>query len=145
MTQGNGEVIVYRKAGGGVVQLRTGGGTVWLSYRDMADLYQTTSENIIQIVGRVLEDGEVDASTTNSELVVRQEGSRQAVLFRQWAATVLKGYLVKRFALDAERLKSPGAEPDYFDEVAERIRAIRAPERRFVRSSARVPASRVAV
>ena len=128
---------------------------MWLSYRQMADLYATTTENIIQIVGRVLADGEVDESTTNSELVVRQEGSRevrrevkvfnldmilavgyrvttqQAVMFRQWATTVLKEYLVKGFAMDDERLKNPGSEPDYFDEVAERTRAIRASEKRF--------------
>jgi hypothetical protein len=155
MTQENGELIVYRRAGGSVVQLRAEGGTVWLSYRGMADLYQTTSENIIQIVRRVLADGEADESTTNSELAVRQEGSRQvrrevklfnldmilavgyrvttrqAVLFRQWATTVLKEYLVKGFAMDDERLKNPGSEPDYFDELVKRIRAIRASEKRF--------------
>jgi hypothetical protein len=55
----------------------------------------------------------------------------QAVLFRQWATTVLKEYLVKGFVLDDERLKNPGSEPDYFDEVLDRIRAIRASEKRF--------------
>jgi hypothetical protein len=151
----NGELIVYRRGGVVAAQLRAGGGTVWLSYRGMADLYHTTSENIIQIVGRVLADGELDESTTNSELVVRQEGHRQvrrevkvfnldmilavgyrvttpqAVLSRQWATTVLKEYLQKGFVLDDERLKNPGSEPDYFDELLDRIRAIRASEKRF--------------
>ncbi|MDR1213282.1 MAG: virulence RhuM family protein [Propionibacteriaceae bacterium] len=104
---------------------------------------------------RALADGEVLESTCNSELQVRQEGNRtvqrrvnpynldmilavgyrvttsQAVMFRQWATTVLKEYLVKGFAMDDERLKNPGSEPDYFDELLKRIRAIRAPEKRF--------------
>jgi len=155
MTEPQGEMIVYRRKGASEVQLRSVGGTVWLTYRGMADLYATSSENIIQIVGRVLADGEVDESTTNSELVVRQEGTRkvrrevksfnldmilavgyrvttpQAVMFRQWATTILKEYLVKGFAMDDERLKNPGSEPDYFDEVLQRIREIRASEKRF--------------
>ena len=150
-----GEMIVYRDPdGSGAVQLRASGGTVWLTYYEMADLYDTTSQNIIQIVNRVLADREVDESTTNSEFVVRQEGVRRvrremkvfnldmilavgyrvttprAVIFRQWATTVLKEYLVKGFALDDERLKNPGGD-DYFDEVVRRIRAIRASEKRF--------------
>ena len=112
-------------------------------------------QNIQQIITRVLADGEVSESTINSELMVRREGLRdirrtvklynldmilavgyrvstpQAVMFRQWATTILNEYLTKGFALDDERLKNPGSEPDYFDEVLERIRAIRASEKRF--------------
>jgi len=154
---GNGEMIVYRRTGrgGSAVQLKTAGGTVWLTYEQMADLYATTRQNIVQIVGRVLADGEVGQATCNSELQVRQEGSRlvrrsvrlfsldmilavgyrvstpQAVMFRQWATTILKEYLTKGFALDDERLKNPGREPDYFDELLTRIRAIRSSEKRF--------------
>jgi len=155
MTEQQGEMIVYKRKGASEVQLHAVHGTVWLTYSGMADLYATTSENIIQIVARVLADGEVDESTTNSELVVRQEGTRmvrrevksfnldmilavgyrvttpQAMMFRQWATTVLKEYLVKGFALDDERLKNPGSEPDYFDEIEQRIREIRASEKRF--------------
>ncbi|MDR2703954.1 MAG: virulence RhuM family protein [Cellulomonadaceae bacterium] len=151
----NGEMIVYRRADGAAVQLRTGGETIWLTYNQMADLYGTSSENIIQIVRRVLADGEVSEATANSELVVRQEGNRQvrreirvfnldmilavgyrvstshAVLFRQWATSILKEYLLKGAVIDDERLKNPGAEPDYFDEIVARIRAIRASEKRF--------------
>ena len=155
MTKENGEVIVYRRDGVVRAQLRTGGGTVWLSQRGMADLYHTSVQNIQQIIARVLEDGEVTEATINSELIVRQEGrrqvrreiavynldmilavgyrvtTRQAVLFRQWATTILKEYLVKGFAMDDERLKNPGSEPDYFDDLLDRIRAIRASEKRF--------------
>jgi len=155
MPEQRGEMIVYRRQGASEVQLRAVNGTVWLTYEQMADLYATSRENIVQIIQRVLADGEMDESTCNSELQVRQEGkrqvrrevslfnldmvlavgyrvsTRQAMLFRQWATTVLKEYLVKGFALDDERLKNPGAEPDYFDELAKRIREIRASEKRF--------------
>lgn len=155
MTESVGEVILYRSDdGGAVMQLRASGGTVWLTQAQMAELYGTSVPNIVQIIARVLADGEVDeAATVNSELVVRPEGSRQvsrhlkvynldmvlavgyrvttprAVQFRQWATTVLREYLVKGFALADERLKDPGA--DYFDELLERIRDIRASEKRF--------------
>ncbi|HZL04575.1 MAG TPA: virulence RhuM family protein [Coriobacteriia bacterium] len=155
MSEPAGEVILYRADdGGAVVQLRAVGGTVWLTQAQMAELYGTSVPNIAQTIRRVLADGEVDeAATVNSELVVRAEGSRQvrrelkiynldmilavgyrvttarAVQFRQWATTVLTEYLVKGFALQDERLKDPGA--DYFDELLERIRDIRASEKRF--------------
>jgi len=117
-----------------------------LSQRALADLYGTSVPNIRQIVARVLADGEVSEATINSELMVRQEGrrqvrrevlvhnldmilavgyritTRQAMMLRQWATTVLSEYLVKGFAMDDERLKNPGSEPDYFDELAKRIR-----------------------
>jgi len=107
------------------------------------------------VTGQTDVAGKVDRATINSELIVRQEGSRQvrrqvavynldmilavgyramtlqAVVFRQWATTVLKEYLVKGFAMDDERLKNPDSEPDYFDEVPQRIREIRVSEKRF--------------
>lgn len=155
MSEPAGELILYRSDdGGAVVQLRAVGGTVWLTQAQMAELYGTSVPNIAQTIRRVLADGEVDeAATVNSELVVRAEGARQvrrelkiynldmvlavgyrvttprAVQFRRWATTVLTEYLVKGFALQDERLKDPGA--DYFDELLERIRDIRASEKRF--------------
>lgn len=155
MSSPAGELILYRADdGGAVVQLRAVDGTVWLTQAQMAELYGTSVPNVVQIVRRVLADGEVDeAATVNSELVVRTEGTREvrrelkvynldmvlavgyrvttprAVQFRQWATTVLTEYLVKGFALQDERLKDPGA--DYFDELLERIRDIRASEKRF--------------
>ena len=150
----DGEFVLYRGDDGrGRVQLRLDGDTVWLSQAELADLYGTSVPNIVQIVSRVLADGEVDEATINSELRVRAEGSRsvrreikvynlemilavgfrvstpRAVHFRQWATTVLTEYLVKGFALDDARLK--GTAVDYFDELLERIRAIRASEKRF--------------
>ena len=155
MSEPAGEVILYRSDDGqSLVQLRAVGGTVWLTQSHMAELYDTSVPNIVQIIRRVLADGEVDQSTTNSELRVQLEGTRQvqrevkvynldmvlavgyrvttprAVQFRQWATTVLKEYLVKGFALQDERLKDPAA-TDYFDELLARIREIRASEKRF--------------
>ena len=149
-----GEFILYRGDDGrGRVQLRVDGATVWLSQAELAELYGTSVPNIAQIVGRVLADGEVTEATLNSELRVRLEGARsvrrevkvynlemilavgyrvstaRAVHFRQWATTVLTDYLVKGFVLADERLK--GTATDYFDELLERIRAIRASEKRF--------------
>src|SRR5665647_2827006 len=154
MSEPAGEVILYRSDDGqALVQLRAVRGTVWLTQAHMAELYDTSVPNIVQIIRRVLADGEVDQSTTNSELRVQLEGTRQvqrevkvynldmvlavgyrvttprAVQFRQWATTVLKEYLVKGFALQDERLKDPAA--DYFDELLARIRDIRASEKRF--------------
>ncbi|WP_169164560.1 RhuM family protein [Cellulomonas taurus] len=154
MSEPAGELILYRADdGGSVVQLRAVGGTVWLTRGEMADLYGTTPQNVGQIVARVLADGEVGEATRKPEFLVRQEGAREvrrrmdlynldmvlavgyrvttprAVQFRQWATTVLTEYLVKGFALQDERLKDPGA--DYFDELLERIRDIRASEKRF--------------
>jgi len=155
VSEPGGEVIVYRSPDGrALVQLRAVAGTVWLTQAQLAELYDTSVPNIAQIIRRVLDDGEVSQATINSELRVQAEGARQvqrevkiynldmvlavgyrvtiprAVQFRQWATTVLREYLVKGFALDDPRLKDP-AGTDYFDELLQRIRDIRASERRF--------------
>ncbi|WP_231515568.1 virulence RhuM family protein [Herbidospora cretacea] len=120
----------------------------------MAELFDTSVPNINQRIMQILDDGELTEATINSELIVRQEGSREVrrevrvynldmilavgyrvrsprgVQFRQWATTTLREYLVKGFVLNDERLKSPGGF-DYFDELLERIREIRASEQRF--------------
>lgn len=151
---GAGEIILYTAGGSAEVQLRAVDGTVWLTQAQLADLYATSVPNVAQIIRRILDDREVTEATINSELMVRQEGDRQvrrevtvynldmilavgyrvtttrAVDFRRWATTVLREYLVKGFALQDERLKDPAA-TDYFDELLERIRDIRASEKRF--------------
>lgn len=152
---GAGEFIVYMAPDGRTtVQLRAIDGTVWLTQSQMAELYGTSVPNINQLISRVREDGEVSEATIKSELIVRFEGGREvtrsikhynldmvlavgyrvtslrAVQFRQWATTVLREYLIKGFAMDDARLKNP-AGLDYFDELLERIRDIRASEKRF--------------
>lgn len=147
-------MILYSASDGAQMQLRAAEGSVWLTLSEMAELYGTTSQNIGQLVRRVLEDGEVGVATTKQDFVVRREGTRdvrrevtlhnldmvlavgyrvtsaRAVQFRQWARSVLREYLVKDFAMDDEKLKA-SAGWDYFDEWLERIRDIRASEKRF--------------
>ena len=151
-----GELILYTTEDGGTrIRLRAEGGTVWLSQLEMADLFQTSVPNINMHVKNVLEEAELSESATIKEsLIVRQEGTRQVrrglklynldmilavgyrvrshrgTQFRQWATTHLREFLVKGFVMDDERLKDPGGW-DYFDELIQRIRDIRASEKRF--------------
>jgi hypothetical protein len=140
------------------VEVRLAGGTVWLSQAQMAELFQTSVPNINIHLKDIYAEGELDeAATIKSYLIVRQEGSRtvsravqhysleailavgyrvrslRGTLFRQWATARLKEYLVKGFTLDDERLRNPPGPgvPDYFDDLLERIRDIRASERRM--------------
>lgn len=151
-----GELILYRTDDGrSVIQLRAVNGTVWLTQAEMAELFDTTPQNVGQHIRTVYEDGElVEEATRKDFFQVRQEGARQVqrqvkgynldmimsvgyrvrsprgVQFRQWATTTLREYLIKGFVLNDERLKEPGGF-DYFDELLERIRDIRASEKRF--------------
>jgi len=152
----NGEIILYQSEDGrSEVQLRAEDGTVWLSQGDMAELFQTSPQNITQHLRTVYEEGELSESATCKDyLQVRLEGDRdvrraiklynldvilgvgyrvrtiRGTQFRQWATTRLREYLIKGFAIDEARLK--GSERfDYFDELLEKIREIRASEKRF--------------
>jgi hypothetical protein len=151
----NGELILYTSEDGAAkIQLRAVEGTVWLTQAQMAELFQTSPQAITQLVSAVYGDQELAEEATCKEfLQVRDEGSRQVrrtlkhyslemilavgyrvrsqrgVEFRRWATTTLREYLVKGFVLDEKRLKDPGW--DYFDELLERIREIRASEARF--------------
>ncbi len=154
MTEG--ELILYTAEDGSVsIQLRADSGTVWITQAEMAALFQTTPQNITLHVKAIYAEGELQqAATCKEDLQVRQEGGRQVkrslkhynldmilaigyrvrslrgTQFRQWATTHLREYLIKGFVMDDERLKEPGGW-DYFDELLERIRDIRASEKRF--------------
>ena len=151
-----GQLLIYND-GGLNLRVRLDGQTVWLTQAQMAELYQTTSQNITLHIQGIYDDGELaEAATCKEYLQVRQEGSRQVermlkhysldmilavgyrvrsprgTLFRQWATSRLRELLVKGFTLDDERIKAGrtiGA--DYFDELLARIRDIRASERLF--------------
>ncbi|MEV4161414.1 virulence RhuM family protein [Nonomuraea dietziae] len=150
-----GELILYNTEDGLVqVQLRLVNGTVWLSQAEMAHLFDTGVPAINKHISNLLEDGELTEATISKLEIVQQEGTRlvgrqvnvynldmilgvayrvrspRGVQFRQWATTILKEFLIKGFVLDDERLKEPGGF-DYFDELLERIRDIRASEKRF--------------
>ncbi len=151
------DLILYTTEDGrSQIKLRALEQTVWLSQLEMAELFDATKQNISLHLKNVLADGELDpTATVKKSLTVQIEGRREVqrpvtlynldailavgyrvrsprgVQFRRWASTVLKEYLVKGFVMDDERLKNPDGRPDYYDEMLERIRDIRASEKRF--------------
>ncbi|MFN9088428.1 MAG: virulence RhuM family protein [Gemmatimonadaceae bacterium] len=154
-----GEFLLYQSEDGrSRLEIRFDGETLWLTQAQMADLFQTTPQNITLHLKAVFAEGEIDPAATCKEyLQVRPEGARTvtralqhyalpAILavgmrvrsargtqFRQWAIARLDEYLRKGFVMDDERLRNPpgAGVPDYFDELLERIRDIRASERRM--------------
>jgi hypothetical protein len=156
-----GELILYQTEDGRVkLDVRLEDETVWLTQQMMAELYQTSKQNISHHIQNIFDEGELQPeATVKKYLTVQQEGNRQvrrnldyynldmiisvgyrvksliATRFRIWATQRLKEYLVKGFTMDDERLKNPpvagSAVPDYFDEMLARIRDIRASERRM--------------
>lgn len=151
-----GQILVYKDAGLNI-QVRLDGQTVWLTQLQMAELFQTTPQNITLHIQSIYEDGEQTVLATCKEyLQVRQEGGRQVqrvlkhynldmilavgyrvrsqrgTQFRQWATVRLGELLVKGFTLDDERIKAGRTlGQDYFDELLARIRDIRSSERLF--------------
>lgn len=132
--------------------------TIWLTQRTMAQLFGCSTDNIGQHLKNIYREGELSAeSTTEDFSVVQQEGTRQvqrqitfynldaiisigyrvnsqkATRFRQWATKVLNEYIRKGFVMDDERLKQGETifGKDYFRELLERVRSIRASERRI--------------
>ena len=151
------QLILYTSEDGqSRVKLRADRGTVWLSQRQMAELFDVSPDNIGLHLKNIYADGELQrVATAEESSVVQTEGGREVrrmvtlynldailavgyrvrsprgVQFRRWASTVLAEYLRKGFAMDDERLKNPDGRPDYFDEMLARIRDIRASEKRF--------------
>ena len=142
------------------VEVRLEDESLWLNQVGLAELFQTTVANINIHIKNLYAEGELlETATVKEYLIVRDEGSRRVrrsvkhynlevilsvgyrvkshrgTQFRQWASDRLKEYLVKGFVMDDERLKNPpvagSSLPDYFDEMLERIRDIRASERRM--------------
>lgn len=147
------ELVLYRSEDGQTrLHLRVNEGTVWLSQLEIAELFQTTKQNVSLHAKNIFDDGELFRdSVVKESLTTAADGknyrtqqynldlilaigyrvrSPRGVQFRQWASTHLKEFLLKGFVMDDERLKNPG-EWDYFDELLERIRDIRASEKRF--------------
>lgn len=142
------------------IQCRLEEETLWLTQAQMAELFQTTPQNITLHLKAIYEEGEQsEAATCKEYLQVRSEGDRsvsrqvkhyrlEAVLavgfrvrshrgtqFRKWATERLREFLVKGFAMDDERLKNPSGPSDdrYFEELLARIRDIRSSEKVFYR------------
>jgi hypothetical protein len=152
-----GQFLVYRSEDGQMkLDVRLENETVWLTQQHMAQLFQTTPQNITLHLKSIYEDGELqEAATCKDFLQVQNEGGRDvqrlrkfynldaiisvgyrvksgvATQFRIWATQKLREYIVKGFVLDDERLKNPDRPFDYFDELLRRIQDIRTSERRF--------------
>lgn len=147
------ELILYRSDDGRTeVQLRAGEGSAWLTQLEMAELFDTTKQNVSLHIKNILEEGELpERSVVKESLTTAADGKKyrtklfslhmilavgyrvrspRGTEFRQWATRHLAEYLQKGFLMDDERLKNPGGW-DYFDELLERIREIRASEKRF--------------
>ncbi len=151
-------ILLYHTQDGRTrIQCRFENQTLWLTQRLIAELFDITPQNVTLHLKAIYEEGEIDAAATCKEyLQVRSEGNRTvsrslrhyslpAILavgyrvrsprgtqFRQWATERLSEFLLKGFLIDDERLKNPPGPgvPDYFDQLLERIRDIRASERR---------------
>lgn len=148
-----GELILYTtEDGAAAVRLRVAEGTVWLTQLELAELFQTSKQNISLHVKNVLAEGELTEGSVVKEYLTTAADQKsyrtrfynldmilaigyrvrspRGTQFRQWATTRLREYLVKGFVMDDVRLKEPGG-LDYFDELLARIREIRASEKRF--------------
>jgi hypothetical protein len=160
-TPPTGEIILYPTEDGRTrVECRFAGDTVWLTQALMAELYGKDVRTINEHLQNLFEERELDpAATIRKFRIVRREGERdvarlidhysldcilavgyrvrsaRGVQFRRWATDRLSEYLVKGFTMDDQRLKNPPVEglgvADYFDELLERIRDIRASEKRM--------------
>ena len=146
-------ILYTTEDGRSQIKLRAKDETVWLSQRDMAQLFDVSTDNVGLHLKNIFADGELEAaSVTEESSVTAADGknyltklyrldailavgyrvrSLRGAQFRRWASTVLKEYLIKGFVMDDERLKNPDGRQDYFDEMLARIRDIRASEKRF--------------
>jgi hypothetical protein len=147
-------IIIYNTQDGKTsVSLLTKDGTVWMNQNQLAELFDTSKQNIGQHISSILEDNELDVnSVVKNYFTTASDGkdynvtfyslemilaigfrvrSKRGTQFRQWANQNLASYMVKGFVMDDERLKNPDGRPDYFDELLARIRDVRASEKRF--------------
>ena len=148
------KLILYKDESGKVsVNVRFADEDVWLTQKQLAEIYATTQQNIAQHITNIYSDEELDEATHKKFLLVQNEGTRQvkrnidhynldmiialgyrvqssiAVRFRRWATQRLHEYIQKGFTMDDERLKQGGNR--YFRELLQRIRDIRSSERNF--------------
>lgn len=149
----SGELILYHSNDGKTqLQLRAQEGSVWLTQLEISELFSITKQNVSLHIKNILKDGELpESSVVMDSLTTAADGknyrtkrfnlhmvlaigyrvrSPRGTEFRQWATHHLTEYLQKGFVMDDERLKNPDSW-DYFDELLERIREIRASEKRF--------------
>jgi hypothetical protein len=147
-------IIIYNTQDGKTsVSLLTKDGSVWMNQNQLAELFDTSKQNIGQHIASILEDNELHQdSVVKNYFTTAADGkeynvtfyslemilaigfrvrSKRGTQFRQWANQNLVSYMIKGFVMDDERLKNPDGRPDYFDELLARIRDVRASEKRF--------------
>ncbi len=147
-------IIIYKTADGKAsVALYARDGEIWLTQKQLAELFATSRPNITVHIANILKEKELlensvcknflHTAADGKEYQVKyyslpmilavgfRVGGARGTQFRQWANRHLHDYMVKGFIMDDERLKNPDGRPDYFDEMLARIRDIRASEKRF--------------
>ena len=147
-------IIIYNtKDGKASVSLYAKDGMVWMNQNQIAQLFDTSVPNISMHISNILKEKELfENSVVKNYLTTAADGkdynvafyaldmvlaigfrvrSKRGTQFRIWANQKLKEYMIKGFVMDDDRLKNPDGRPDYFDELLERIREIRASEKRF--------------
>ena len=148
------QIIIYNTDDGKArVTLYAKDGNIWMNQNQMAELFATYIPNVSIHISNILKDGELqENSVVKQYLTTAADGknyqvtfyaldmvlaigfrvrSKRGTQFRRWANHNLKEYMIKGFVMDDDRLKNPDGRPDYFDELLERIRDIRASEKRF--------------
>ncbi|MCL2630709.1 MAG: virulence RhuM family protein [Firmicutes bacterium] len=154
-TNGENKIVVYQDENGITnVSVRFSDEDIWLTQKQIAEIYDSSQQNIAHHISGVISDGELtEVATHKKYLLVQQEGNRNvereishynldmilalgyrvqsqiAVRFRQWATKRLHEYIQKGFTMDDERLKQGGSR--FFRELLQRIRDIRSSERNF--------------
>ncbi len=147
-------IIIYKTPNGNSnVSLYAKDGNIWMNQNQLSDLFATSKQNISLHIVNILKDKELDEnSVVKDYLTTALDGkdynvtfysldmilaigfrvrSKTGTQFRIWANKNLKQYMVKGYVIDNHRLKNPDGRPDYFDELLEQIRDIRASEKRF--------------
>ena len=148
------QIIIYKSSDGkSQVSLYARDGNIWLSQKQISELFATSLQNINMHISAILKEEELEENSVikyflttaadgknynvafySLEMILaigfRVRGKR-GTQFRIWANQNLKEYMIKGFVMDSERLKNPDGRADYFDELLEQIRDIRASEKRF--------------
>ncbi len=154
MDENNSRIIIYNTADGKAsVSMYARDGSAWMSQKQLAELFDTSKQNIGQHIANILEEKECfEKSVVKNYFTTAADGkkyevafyalemilaigfrvrSKRGTQFRIWANRNLKSYMIKGFLMDDERMKNPDGRPDYFDELLARIRDVRSSEKRF--------------
>ena len=160
------QIIIYQTESGQTkIEVRLENETVWLTQKHMADLFQTSKQNIGQHLKNIFSEGELDEDSVVKDFFTTAADGKKyrtafysldaiisvgyrvqshvATRFRQWATKHIREYIVKGFVLDDERLKNPDVPFDYFDELLRRIQDIRTSEKRFYQKITEIYATSV--